>query len=124
MALDIPSRLQLVVDPGRLERIFINLIDNAYKYSPEGSEVRVFTRQGKKEVVIGVSDQGVGIAPEDQEDLFEPFSRIGPASRIQGIGLGLVVCRRLVEAHGGRIWVESKPDGGSTFLFTIPLKKE
>jgi PAS domain S-box-containing protein len=124
MALDIPSRLRLVVDPGRLERIFINLIDNACKYSPEGSEVRVFTRQGKKEVVIGVSDQGVGIAPEDQEDLFEPFSRIGPASRIQGIGLGLVVCRRLVEAHGGRIWVESKPDGGSTFLFTIPLKKE
>jgi PAS domain S-box-containing protein len=124
MSLDIPSRLQLVVDPGRLERIFINLIDNACKYSPEGSEVRVFTRQGKQEVVIGVSDQGVGIAPEDQEDLFEPFSRVGLESRIQGIGLGLVVCRRLVEAHGGRIWVESNPDGGSTFLFTIPLEKE
>jgi PAS domain S-box-containing protein len=124
MSLNIPSGLRLVVDPGRLERIFINLIDNAYKYSPEGSEVRVFTRQGKKEIVIGVSDQGVGIAPEDQEDLFEPFSRVGLESRIQGIGLGLVVCQRLVEAHGGRIWVESKPGEGSTFLFTIPLAKK
>ena len=113
----------VIVDPVRLERIFINLIDNACKYSPEGSEVRVFARRERGEIVIGVSDHGVGIAVEDQAGLFEPFSRVGPEVRTKGIGLGLVVCKRLVEAHDGRIWVESKPGEGSTFLFTFPLPK-
>jgi PAS domain S-box-containing protein len=111
-----------IVDPVRLGRILHNLIDNACKYSSEGSEVMVFARRKKDKISIGVSDQGKGIAPEDQESLFEPFSRV--ESNIRGIGLGLVVCKRLVEAHGGRIWVESKPGQGSTFLFTIPIEGE
>jgi len=122
VSVDIPGRLPLLlVDPGRLERILYNLIDNACKFSAEGSEVRVFARREKNEVIVGVSDQGVGISPEEQQVLFEPFSRVGGQSQTRGIGLGLVVCRRLVEAHGGRIWVESAPGEGATFLFTVPL---
>ncbi len=124
ISLDIPGELPPVtVDPGRLERILYNLMDNAGKYSPEGSEVRVFARQERKDVVIGVSDHGAGIAPEEQEGLFEPFARLGVEGKTKGVGLGLVVCKRLVEAHSGRIWVESKPGAGSTFLFSIPLGK-
>jgi signal transduction histidine kinase len=125
ISLDFDDDLQTIIfDPVRMARIFHNLIDNACKYSPEGGEVRVFARQYRSEIVIGVSDHGVGITEEDQEDLFEPFSRLGQKTRTKGIGLGLVVCKRLVEAHGGRIWVESKPGEGSTFLFGIPLEED
>ena len=124
ISVNIPGELPPVIfDPVRLERILTNLIDNACKYSSEASEVRVFAWQDKNEITTGVSDHGVGIAAEDQEGLFEPFNRVGPAARTKGIGLGLVVCRRLVEAHGGRIWVESKPGEGSTFLFAFPPQK-
>jgi PAS domain S-box-containing protein len=123
ISLDVPGRLRpILVDPARLERILHNLTDNACKYSPEGSRVTVFARRDKNGILIGVKDQGVGIAPEDQERLFQAFGRV--ESSIKGTGLGLVVCKRLVEAHGGRIWVESKLGEGSTFYFTIPLQKE
>jgi PAS domain S-box-containing protein len=124
ISLDIPHDLPpVIVDPGRLERILYNLMDNAGKYSPEGSEVRVFARQEKERLVIGVSDRGAGIAPKDQRGLFKPFARLEVDGKTKGIGLGLVVCKRLVEAHGGRIWLESKLGEGSTFLFSIPLEK-
>jgi PAS domain S-box-containing protein len=119
-SVDIPRGLRpLHVDPVRLERILTNLIDNAAKYSPEGSEVRIFARRENDETVIGVSDQGVGISPEDRKNLFEPFRRLGIETKTKGIGLGLVVCKRLVEAHGGRIWLESKPGTATTFFFTL-----
>jgi signal transduction histidine kinase len=118
ISLDIPALLRLAADPLRLQRILYNLIDNAFKYSPPGSEIRVFTRKENGGTVIGVSDRGVGIALEDQEALFEPFRRLGEA-KTKGIGLGLVVCKRLVEAHGGKIWMESKPGEGTTFFFTL-----
>jgi signal transduction histidine kinase len=75
-------------------------------------------------LVIGVSDQGIGISPEDQARLFVAFQRLENRyiEGIKGIGLGLLVCRRLVEAHGGRIWVESELGKGSTFFFTLPLE--
>jgi K+-sensing histidine kinase KdpD len=121
ITLDIPSELPPVLaDTLRLEQILHNLIENAIKYSPEGSQIQVFARQESQVVIIGVTDHGIGIAPEDQKRLFEPFSRLEQTSKGKGIGLGLVVCKRLVEAHGGRIWVESKPGEGSTFLFTVP----
>jgi PAS domain S-box-containing protein len=111
------------VDAGRIEQVLYNLLENAVKYSPAGSEVRVFGRQENKDLIIGVGDRGVGIAPEEQPRLFEPFARL-KGSGSSGIGLGLVVCKRLVEAHGGRIWVESQPGKGSTFLFTVPLDRK
>jgi two-component system CheB/CheR fusion protein len=120
---DISNKIPpLLVDPVRLERIIYNLVENAFKYSAEGTEVRVFTRQEKGNIVVGVSDHGAGLSIQEQKKLFGPFERLGTTSK-KGIGLGLMVCKRLVEAHGGRIWVESKRGEGSTFLFTIPKIK-
>ena len=119
----LPRNLPAVpADQLRLERILHNLIENAVKYSAEGSEIRVFARREREDIVFGVSDKGIGISAEDQAKLFEPFTRVGDSSAdgSKGVGLGLLVCRRLVEAHRGRIWVESEPGKGSTFLFTLP----
>jgi len=120
--LDFPQKLPPAqADPIKLERVLYNLLENAAKYSPKGSEIRVFARPEDESLVIGVSDKGIGISREDQDKLFEPFQRSERASQYHGLGLGLVVCSRLVEAHGGRIWVESEPGKGSTFFFTLPL---
>ena len=121
-----PRKLPPVhADPLRLERILYNLLENAVKYSPQGGEIRVSVRQQKEHLVIGVSDQGVGISPSDQAKLFGPFQRLEESrpDGVRGVGLGLLVCRRLVEAHGGQIWVESEPGRGSTFFFTLPLSQ-
>jgi len=121
---DIPRELPPVyADELRIERILYNLLENAVKYSPQGGEIRVFIKLGEEHLVIGVSDQGVGIPHADQAKLFKPFQRLEDSrlDRVNGSGLGLSVCRILVEAHGGQIWVESEPDKGSTFFFTVPL---
>jgi len=124
---DLPGRLPAVyADQLRLERILYNLLENAIKYSPQGGEIKVSARPREEYLVIGVSDQGIGISPSEQARLFAPFQRL-EESRPEGIGgagLGLLVCRRLVEAHGGQIWVESEPDNGSTFFFTMPLSHD
>jgi signal transduction histidine kinase len=123
-AIDLPEQLPpLHADELRLERTLYNLLENAIKYSPKGGEIRVFAKAEQDHLVIGVSDQGIGISAHDQTKLFEPFQRLEDRSvrGTRGAGLGLLVCRRLVEAHGGRIWVESEPGRGSTFFFTLPL---
>ncbi|GEM_PF-3344672 len=124
LALDIAEDFPLVlVDPLRLERILYNLVHNAIKYSPAGSRVDVFARVNGDNILIGVRDQGIGLSVADQAKLFSPFQRIeGGPDHPGGTGLGLLVCLRLVEAHGGRIWVESEPEKGSVFCFTLPLK--
>jgi len=122
--LDFPVEIPPVeADAVRVRRILYNLIQNAVKYSPAESKIKVFARQKPDCLVIGVRDQGRGISAADQARLFHSFQRLGlePSSEIKGIGLGLMVCLRLVEAHGGKIWVESKPGKGSTFYFTLPL---
>ncbi len=123
--ISLPRRLPRVqADPLRLERILYNLLENAAKYSPSGGEVRVSAKRQGEQLAFSVSDRGIGISPADQEKLFAPFQRLGERpSGVRGVGLGLMVCRRLVEAHGGHIWVESEPDKGSTFSFTIPLSQ-
>lgn len=124
--IDLPKGLpQVCADELRLECILHNLLENATKYSPQGSDVRVFARTEGEHVVVGVTDQGMGISAHDQAKLFEPFERLqwSRADGAGGLGLGLLVCRRLVEAHGGQIWVESYPGKGSTFLFTLPLAR-
>jgi PAS domain S-box-containing protein len=121
---DLPEKLPPVyADELRLERILYNLLENAVKYSPQGGDITVSVRSDKERLVIGVSDQGVGISVSDQARLFEPFQRLEESrpDGAGGVGLGLLVCRRLVEAHGGQIWVESEPGQGSTFFFTLPL---
>gem|GEM_PF-3123221 len=122
--IDFPKELPSVhADQLRLERIMYNLLENAVKYSPQGGEIRVFAKLESDRLVIGIADQGVGISVQDQAKLFGPFQRL-EESRLDGVkgaGLGLLVCRRLVDAHGGRIWIESEPGRGSTFFFTLPL---
>ncbi len=126
-AVSAPQKLPPVyADPLRLERILYNLLENAVKYSPQGGEIKVSVQPEKEQLLIGVSDQGVGISPADQAKLFAPFQRLEESrpGGARGVGLGLLVCQRLVEAHGGRIWVESEPGRGSTFFFTLPLNRE
>ena len=121
----LPKELPPVrADVIRLERILHNLLENAVKYSPDGGYIRVSAKMDSAHLVIGVSDQGIGISREDQARLFAAFQRLENRNveGVKGIGLGLLVCRRLVEAHGGRIWVESEPGKGSAFFFTLPLE--
>ncbi|MBN2462552.1 MAG: PAS domain S-box protein [Dehalococcoidia bacterium] len=122
--LDFPSEIPPVeADTLRVRRILYNLLQNAVKYSPAGSKIKVFARQEPDYLVIGVRNRGSGISAADQARLFHSFQRLDlePSGEIKGIGLGLMVCLRLVEAHGGKIWVESAPEKGSTFYFTLPL---
>lgn len=124
LVVDVPSALPAtMVDPIRIEMVLDNLVTNAMKYSPHGGEVRISGRHESDYLVVGVKDQGMGIPAEDQPRLFQSFDRLGVQNRydIAGVGLGLRVCRILVEAHGGRIWVESTKGKGSTFLFTLPV---
>ena len=109
-------------DRTRFIHIINNLLDNAVKYSPEGTEVKISGRRNDGHILMSVSDQGKGISQEDQARLFQSFERLSETSTTKpGLGLGLLVCKRLVEAHGGKIWVESTLGKGSTFYFTLPV---
>ncbi len=111
------------IDAKRIRQVLDNLIDNAVKYSPLGTEVLISARQAGQEMVISVADQGKGIPAEELTNVFDRMYRIEQrlTSGVDGIGLGLYICQRLVEAHGGRIWAESKIGEGSTIYFTLPL---
>ena len=119
--MEFPDDLPCIeADPTRVERILYNLLENASKYSPTRSEIKVSVRKEPDYAIVEISDQGRGIAPEDQEKLFGLFERFGGPSRGRGMGLGLVVCKRLVEAQGGWIKVDSAPGKGSVFSFALP----
>jgi PAS domain S-box-containing protein len=122
--LDFPGKIAPVeADTLRVKRILYNLVQNAVKYSPDGSKIKIFAIQEPDYIVIGVRDEGRGISLTDQDRIFHSFQRLGldQSDELKGIGLGLMVCLRLVEAHGGKIWVESAPQKGSTFYFSLPL---
>ena len=122
----IPDKLPSInADPLRIERILYNLLDNAAKYSPPGSQIKVSVNTEPERLVIGVSDRGKGLSSGEQARIFGPFQRLenNRPDQARGAGLGLMVCRRLVEAHGGEIWVESKKGRGSTFFFSLPRRK-
>ncbi|HOG47921.1 MAG TPA: ATP-binding protein, partial [Anaerolineae bacterium] len=109
-------------DPDRLERVLTNLWSNALKYSAPGTPVTVSARQEGREVITSVADRGPGIAPEDLPGLFQRYFRTAAAEeRRKGVGLGLYITRRLVEAHDGRIWAESTVGVGSVFSFSLPI---
>ena len=110
-------------DAARLEQVLTNLLGNALKYSPEGGEVAVEARRAGSEARVSVRDHGIGVAEEERERLFQPFYRAGNAGAgsPEGLGLGLAISRDIVEAHGGRLWVEAAPGGGSVFHLALPL---
>ncbi len=116
---------QVTADPQRLRQIIDNLLDNAVKYSEEGTEITLRTEVRPEEIVVSVTDHGRGIPAAEITKIFDRFYRI--EERLQkdpgGLGLGLALCKALVEAHSGKIWVESEVGKGSTFYFTLPIKK-
>jgi signal transduction histidine kinase len=123
---DADQEATVTADPHKVEEILINLIDNAIKYSPAGTPVGVAVRSSPDEVVISVRDRGAGIAPHELSGLFQKFHRLlGPSTaEIPGTGLGLYIVKGLVEAQGGRVWVDSEVGSGSTFTFTLPLASQ
>ncbi|MBV9614846.1 MAG: PAS domain S-box protein [Ktedonobacteraceae bacterium] len=127
VTLDIPSNLPPVMaDRDRIEEVLQNLIDNAVKYSPRHRELTIWCRATSEEVIVSVKDMGMGISLRDQEQIFNRFQRVGdPLSQATpGAGLGLYICRAIVEAHGGHIWVESTLHQGSTFSFSLPREEK
>ncbi len=108
-----------------LRQAIANLVDNAIKYTPSGGTVTVGLQVLGQEVHVVVSDTGVGIAPEDQVRLFEKFYRIRRRGLedVPGSGLGLAIVKSIVERHGGRVWVESQLNRGSTFTIALPIRK-
>ncbi len=115
---------RLNIDAKRIREVLDNLIDNAVKYSGQGTEVMVSARRTRQKLLISVADQGIGIPSDELEKVFDRMYRIEQrlAPQTGGIGLGLPICKGLVKAHGGRIWVESEVGKGSTFYFTLPIK--
>ncbi|WP_224247662.1 HAMP domain-containing sensor histidine kinase [Hyalangium gracile] len=115
------SAVLLRCDGARIEQVLNNLVSNALKYSPAGTQVSVSVAQEDEEVLLSVADQGIGISAEEQPHLFVPFHRAhGARKRATGAGLGLSVARRIVEAHGGTIEVDSQPGQGSVFRVRLP----
>ncbi len=126
ITLDLPAHLPTVMaDRERIEEVLQNLLDNAIKYSPDKARITVTCRAMGDEVITSISDMGMGISLREQAEIFERFHRAseGKGGSIQGAGLGLYICRAIVEAHGGRIWVESTLHNGSTFFFSL-LREE
>lgn len=119
------SSIPVEIDPERMEQVMVNLIENAIKFSPRDSGIKIQTRLDDDEVEVSVRDQGEGISPQDLENIFRKFHTLpssGGEGRPTGTGLGLTICKKIVEAHGGRIWAESGPGRGSVFFIRLPRR--
>jgi GAF domain-containing protein/anti-sigma regulatory factor (Ser/Thr protein kinase) len=113
----------LEADERKVKQILYNLLSNAVKFTPDGGRVDVSVRAENGDVRVEVRDTGIGVAAEDQEQIFEEFRQVGRERSREGTGLGLTLTKRFVELHGGRIWLESTPGQGSVFTFTLPLRR-
>jgi signal transduction histidine kinase len=120
----IDSRIGIVHgDERKVKQVVLNLLSNALKFTPEGGRVEVCATAFDDRVEVAVSDTGVGIAPQDQEAVFEEFRQVGAsAARVEGTGLGLAISRKFIELHGGRLWLSSEVGKGSTFTFSLPRR--
>jgi two-component system sensor histidine kinase KdpD len=117
---DIPEDLPMVpLDSVLMEQVFINLLENAARHTPAGTAIALSATLEKEALLVAVADRGPGLAADELERVFEKFYHARSASA--GAGLGLAICRAVVEAHGGRIWAENRPGGGAVFRFTLPL---
>jgi two-component system, OmpR family, sensor histidine kinase KdpD len=118
----LPDDLPLVqMDGVLMEQVFINLLDNGVKYTPVRSGLDISASVSDGAVLVEVADRGPGFAPGEEERVFDKFYR-GQTAESRGVGLGLAICRAIVEAHGGKIWAENRPGGGAVFRFTLPAK--
>ena len=115
---------QVQADERKIRQVLLNLLSNAIKFTPEGGRIEVGAKPVNGSIEVSVSDTGVGIPPEDQEAVFEEFRQVGTADKkVEGTGLGLALSRKFIELHGGKIWVKSQAGAGSTFTFTIPVRR-
>jgi signal transduction histidine kinase len=113
---------QIWGDERKIKQVLLNLLSNALKFTPEGGRIDVRAGLVDGMAEVSVADTGIGIAPEDQDAVFEEFRQVGTvAKKVEGTGLGLTLSRKFVELHGGRIWARSAVGVGSTFTFTLPL---
>jgi two-component system sensor histidine kinase KdpD len=111
----------------QMDQVLTNLLENAVRYTSPSSPIEITAEVVQKEIMVSITDAGPGIPSQDLERIFDKFYRVlGVAHRgsIKGSGLGLAVCRGLVEAHGGRIWAENRLQGGAIFRFTLPIEKD
>jgi two-component system aerobic respiration control sensor histidine kinase ArcB len=109
-------------DEERLRQVVLNLLINASKFTPEGGKITLKANKNERAVIVEIEDTGPGIPEEEQKRLFQPYHRqIGDRERLSGLGLGLALCKYLVELQGGKIWVESEEGKGSTFGFSVPI---
>ena len=121
MTTRLPADLPLVsVDDILLEQVFINLLENAAKYTPPGSPIEISATARDGEVTVSVADRGPGIPSGDEQRIFEKFYRASQGDAVGGVGLGLTICRGIIQAHGGRIWAEHRAGGGAVLRFTLP----
>lgn len=120
----LPDDLPLVkIDALLMERVFVNLLENAAKHTPAGTPIDIACCLEGKNLQVEVADRGPGLPPGQEEKIFEKFYQVWPG-RTRGAGLGLTICRSVIEAHGGRIWAANRPGGGAAFHFTLPLEEE
>ena len=121
---EMPAELPLArVDATLVEQVFANLLENAAKYTPAGTAITLRAALESGEFLVSVEDEGPGLPPGDPEQLFAKFKRGSSEGSIGGVGLGLAICRAIVHLHGGRIWAERRPEGGTAFRFTLPLEE-
>ena len=120
---NVDERLGMIrADERKVKQVLLNLLSNALKFTPESGQIDVRASVHNGAAEISVTDNGVGIALEDQAAVFEEFRQVGAASKkIEGTGLGLAISRKFIELHGGKIWVKSQVGIGSTFTFSLPL---
>src|SRR5512138_3623313 len=115
---------QVQADERKIRQVLLNLFSNAIKFTPEGGRIDVWAKPVNGSIEVSVTDTGIGIAPEDQEAVFEEFRQVGTADKkVEGTGLGLALSRKFIELHGGKIWVKSQVGQGSTFTFTVPVRR-
>jgi two-component system sensor histidine kinase KdpD len=118
----IPAELPLAAfDSALIEQVLINLLENATKYTPAGSPIEIAAHVKEGAIEVEVNDRGPGVSPSEAERVFDKFYRAHEGEG-GGVGLGLTICRGIVAAHGGRIWVTERPGGGASFRFTLPLE--
>jgi two-component system phosphate regulon sensor histidine kinase PhoR len=124
LSMNCPPKLpSIYIDKSRLERVLVNLLHNAIKFTPPGGNVQLSARQENVQLIFSVKDTGIGIQPKDLERIFERFYKSDRSRSESGTGLGLSISKHLVEAHGGKIWAESQLNQGSTFSFSIPIDR-
>jgi two-component system sensor histidine kinase KdpD len=125
VSIAIPDKLPLLpMDFVLIVQALVNIVDNALKYSPADTPVEICARRIETEVQIQVMDRGIGVPPDDLEHIFDKFYRVHRPDSVTGTGLGLAIAKGIVEAHGGRIWAESCPEGGTIITLTLPTEPD